>query len=420
MKVKYVLLAWMFACSTAQGQVIDSIGKSSLPYTSHDSLSHHARKLEEISDSRLFQMTYAGVPLILGGLIEKHQDTKFRSLRNDFMPEFHRPFDNYTQYIPAVVMYGMKAAGVKSRSSWGRMILSDALSAAIMAGSVQYLKHSTNITRPDGSDNHSFPSGHTATAFMTATMLSKEYGHLSPWVSVGSYALATTTGLMRVANNKHWISDVMVGAGFGIISTEMGYWLADMICNKKGLLIPPSQEQRAIYYNQRPSFLGVYLGFNVPLSHYDIDEAHEFETSTGTTLGVEGAYFFSPYIGLGGRMSISNMQYILNGNEAPENTFNFYSLYVGPYFSLPLSPRWRVGSKVLIGSVYYPANEVDNMFIQKNNGLAAGTGFSIDYQVKSRLATSLFLDYNVQAPHSTLNGEYIHLITLGARASVRF
>lgn len=420
MKVKYILLACMFACSTIQAQVNDSTEVSPIMYSSYDSLSHHARKLEEISDSRLFQMTYIGVPLILGGLIEKHQDTKFRSLRNDFMSEFHRPFDNYTQYIPAMAMYGLKAAGVKSRSSWGRMILSDALSAGIMAGSVQFLKHSTNITRPDGSDSHSFPSGHTATAFMTATMLSKEYGHLSPWVSVGAYSLATTTGLMRVANNKHWISDVMVGAGFGIISTEMGYWLADLICKEKGLLIPSTQEQHDIYYNQHPSFLGVYLGFNLPLSHYDIDEAHEFETSTGTTLGIEGAYFFSPYIGLGGRMSISNLRYILNGNEAPDNTFNFYSLYVGPYLSLPLSPRWRAGSKILIGSVYYPSNQVDNMYIQKNCGFAAGTGFFIDYQVKSHLATSIFLDYNVQAPHSTLNGEYIHLITLGARASVIF
>ena len=54
--------------------------------------------------SRLFRATYMGVPLIAGGLIVKHQDTKFRKLRNDFLPHFRRPVDDYMQYLPAVVM----------------------------------------------------------------------------------------------------------------------------------------------------------------------------------------------------------------------------------------------------------------------------------------------------------------------------
>lgn len=83
------------------------------------------------------------MPLIIGGLIEKHQDSKFRKLRNDFMPRFHRTLDNYTQIAPAAVMVGMKAAGVESRSSWGRMLLSDAFSVALMAGTVQGLKNTT-------------------------------------------------------------------------------------------------------------------------------------------------------------------------------------------------------------------------------------------------------------------------------------
>lgn len=167
--------------------------------------------IDRLPQEKLFRSTYIGVPLIIGGLIEKHQDTKFRKLRNDFMPEFHRTLDNYTQFAPAAVMVGMKAAGVRSRSSWGRMLLSDAFSVALMTDIVQGLKNATNVTRPDGSDNHSFPSGHTATAFMTATMLNKEYGYKSPWVGIGAYSVATATGLMRMANNKHWLSDVMVG-----------------------------------------------------------------------------------------------------------------------------------------------------------------------------------------------------------------
>ena len=65
------------------------------------------------------------------------------------------------QYAPAAVMLGMKVAGVQSRSSWGRMLVSDAFSALLMGGVVNTLKQTTNVERPDGSNKHSFPSGHT-------------------------------------------------------------------------------------------------------------------------------------------------------------------------------------------------------------------------------------------------------------------
>lgn len=401
------------ACVSLHGQTWDTLAR--------DTTARETRWLDRAAESRLFKATYLGAPLIVGGLIEKHQDTKFRRLRNDFMPEFRRTLDNYTQLAPAAVMIGMKAAGVESRSSWGRMLTSDALSAVLMMGTVQGLKRSTHVARPDGSDEKSFPSGHTATAFMTATMLNKEYGHLSPWVGIGAYTCATATGLMRMANNKHWLSDVMVGAGIGIISTEVGYWLADAMFRDKGLNACAQRgEQVWVCQGSRPSFLGLYAGFNIPLSHYDIDETTAFETSTGTTLGLEGACFFSPYVGIGARASISNLQYIVNEEEAPDNTFNFYSLYVGPYFSLPLTPRWSVGSKLLVGSVYYPAASIGDTDLPKNNGLAAGAGLSVSYQVRERLAGSLFLDYNVQAPQSLQSHEYIHLMTIGARVAVSF
>lgn len=78
-------------------------------------------------------------------------------------------------------MLGLKIGGVRGRSSWGRMLVSDAFSVALMAGAVNSLKYTCRMPRPDGSNNKSFPSGHTATAFMAATMLHKEYGPRSPW-----------------------------------------------------------------------------------------------------------------------------------------------------------------------------------------------------------------------------------------------
>ena len=375
--------------------------------------------LDKLPHGKLFNSTYIGVPLIIGGLIEKHQDTKFRKLRNDFMPRFHRTLDNYTQFAPAAVMVGMKAAGVESRSSWGRMLLSDAFSVALMAGTVQGLKNATNVMRPDGSDNHSFPSGHTATAFMTATMLNKEYGYKSPWIGVGAYSVATATGLMRMANNKHWLSDVMVGAGIGIMATEFGYWLADLIYKDKGLNIKNRDVADDEFDVRHNSFLGLYMGFNLPLSKYDLDEDNVFQTSTGTTIGLEGAWFINRNIGIGGRASFSNLQYIVNKNDAPDKTFNYFTAMAGPYFSFPITHRFSLGSKLVGGGVWYPKTTINNISVGNNHGYSCGTGLSLKYDVRKHLSGIIFLDYNIQAPASHGSREYMHIMTLGAKVALR-
>lgn len=264
--------------------------------------------------TRLGRVAVVSAPLIAEGLVAKKLDGRFRGLRNDYIPDFKKSADDYLQYSPLAVMVGLKAFGVEGRSSWGRMAVSDAFSAALTAGIVGTLKNTTNVTRPDGSNNKSFPSGHTATAFMAATMLTKEYGDLSPWVGIGAYSVAAATGLMRVANNKHWLSDVLTGAGVGILATEAGYWITDLIFKDKGLsasYLDIQEEGEA-----SASFLSLYLGVNLPLSDYDIDEANEFRTSTGSTAGLEGAWFPCRNVGVGGRFTASNTLVIAEDDEA--------------------------------------------------------------------------------------------------------
>ena len=332
------------------------------------------------------------------------------------MPMFKRPLDNYLQFAPAAVMVGLKAAGVKSRSSWGRMLATDGLAMAFMASAVQLSKHTTNVTRPDGSDNHSFPSGHTATAFMMATMLSKEYGHLSPWVGIGAYSVATTTGLMRVVNNKHWLSDVLTGAGIGIISTELGYWVADRLFRDHG--ITHHSTAYTLDMMRRPSFLGIYVGMNIPLSKYDIDEQHEFRTSAGSTAGVEGAYFFTPYVGVGGRVTVTNTQIITDGNVAEDHTFDAVSGYAGAYFSLPLTPRWQIGTKALAGYVHYPRLRLKTMDIGTRDSATFGTGVSATYRATDHYNARFFVDYNLLPSHSRGSREWMSTLAAGLSFAV--
>lgn len=377
-----------------------------------------SRRLDKFSSSRFYQMAYIGVPLIVGGLIVKREDDHFRGLRNEYLPRFNRHLDDYMQYAPAAVMLGMKVAGVQSRSSWGRMLVSDAFSALLMGGVVNTLKQTTNVERPDGSNKHSFPSGHTATAFMTATMFTKEYGHKSPWVGVGAYSVATATGLMRMANNKHWLSDVLTGAGIGILSTEVGYYFADLIFREKG--INRFANENMFDRMDKPSFVSLYLGLNIPLSGYDIDEEMEFRTSSGSSAGVEGAYFFNPYVGVGGRFTVSNTLIIVNEERAENNTFDAISLCGGSYFSYPLSSRWLIGSKLLGGYVHYPQLELTDRSVSSRSGFCMGSGVSLTFKAKEYYGIRFFLDYNLLPSHSRNSGEYMNMLTLGSSFMITF
>lgn len=228
---KLLLLCLLLGVSIGAFAQVDTLS----PITPPLRRSPFIRDMERITSSRAYRITYIGVPLIVAGLVVQERDHGFRHLRNDYVPSFRFRYDDYLQYAPAALMLGLKIGGVRGRSSWGRMLVSDAFSVALMAGAVNSLKYTCRMPRPDGSNNKSFPSGHTATAFMAATMLHKEYGGRSPWYSIAGYSMATVTGVSRMLNNKHWLSDVLVGAGIGILSVELGYLFADLIFKDKGL-----------------------------------------------------------------------------------------------------------------------------------------------------------------------------------------
>lgn len=375
-------------------------------------------RLDAFSSTKFYQMTYVGVPLVVSGLIVKGQDAHFRSLRNEYLPYFHMHTDDYMPYVPAIAMLGLKTFGVESRSSWGRMLVSDGFTGGLERLVIRNLKHITKVERPDGSNNHSFPSGHTANAFMTATMLTKEYGYISPWIGVGAYSLASATGLYRIANNKHWLSDVLTGAGIGILVTETGYYLADLIFKDKGLYhIPPEDVYDRM---EPPSFFGLYFGMNIPLSEYDIDEDNEFETSSGASAGLEGAYFFNAHWGVGGRATVSNTKIILNKSEAADNTFDAWSFCSGGYYSYPISSRWLAGTKLLGGLVHYPKLKLTDRTIQARDGFCMGSGVSMTFRAEERYGMRFFLDYNLLPSHSRESSEWMSTLTLGASFGVDF
>lgn len=438
------------------------------------------------------ELTYVGVPLFLAGIIAKGEKKSFQqndpNNKHTLVTDFKTRIDDYAQFFGPLMTTGLKLGGVEGRSSWGRYLATFGMSYGIMAAFVNSIKYTSKEMRPDGSTANSWPSGHTATAFVGATLLHKEYGLTrSPWYSVAGYGVATATGIMRVLNNRHWVSDVLSGAGIGILSGEIAYALSDVIFKERGLLRGNLDSGQNIIYN--PSFFSISMGVGLgsknlefDLEKMDVmldddgDKKLSLKFGSSTVVGAEGAYFFNKYFGVGGRLRINSspikgwsgieefawrdlvntlinedlynimdVEKFIGGEGVPgepgysaplidELEFNIKSDHItefagdlGVYFNFPLSDRFAIGSKLLIGhsvmqevdlnaritggkrDLHYDAekdvinvfclpetytSEFDYFTMGGNNTMKYGTGISLTYAYKENYAWRLFLDYD--------------------------
>ena len=131
-------------------------------------------------------------------------------------------FDDYVQYVPVAFYLTLDFMGLKAKHSFGERLAVGVVTYISVTALSQSIKYIVREPRPDTGTRNSFPSGHTMTAFAGAELVRSEYG----WgVGMGAYALAATVGFMRMYNGRHWFNDVLAGAGFGILSARVGYWM---------------------------------------------------------------------------------------------------------------------------------------------------------------------------------------------------
>ncbi len=179
------------------------------------------------------------VTLVASGLITQGRMSRY--FREEFKQRYPGVYGNkaedYIPFAPGVISLGLAASGVKGRHSFKEQLLLAVVSNVIAQGVTQGLKMIIQYPRPDGNGYDSFPSGHTTAAFANATLLHEEYGHRSAFYSIGGYGVATAAGAMRIASDRHWVSDVLVGAGTGIGATKAVYltypWLKGRISRRK-------------------------------------------------------------------------------------------------------------------------------------------------------------------------------------------
>lgn len=119
--------------------------------------------------------------------------------------------------------------------------------AAVTTAATYILKYSIKEKRPDGSDYHSFPSGHTSVSFASAAYIQRRYG----WAVGGpAYALATYVGWGRCFAKRHHWYDVVAGAAIGAGSA---YIFTKPFAREHNLQISPVSDGRSV---------GIYASFD--------------------------------------------------------------------------------------------------------------------------------------------------------------
>ena len=218
------------------------------------------------------------------------------------------------QYSPGAILgltyLTMSINGSREWNDIKRIMFTGATAVAFEAVVVNGLKYSIQRSRPNNRAANSFPSGHATTSFMLATLLHKEFGEsVSPWFSVAGYGIATGVCAARVISQRHWMSDVIAGAGLGIFFGEFAYWLNDCLFENKGMASEP-------YYwpeDQKWDF-EVY-------SHYNFDRTIEYNNcdvnvplTLDYTLGAQAERRFTDWLGVSLSGDITQIRWSGKGN----------------------------------------------------------------------------------------------------------
>lgn len=233
-----IVLVWLMA--TSLGAIAQQPPKLNTPDTTAPNVIDSAMFHRPAVSNSGYRLRSVIVPasLIAYGFVAqrneglRHLDLSTKSELREDHPTFINHIDNYLQFTPAVAVYALNIAGIKGKHNFKDRTIIYGLTTLLSTAIVFPLKNITHVDRPDHSGFNSFPSGHTTMAFASAEFLRQEYKDVSPWYGVAGYTVAAATGALRMYNNKHWFSDVVAGAGFGILSTKVVYWVYPWIQKK--------------------------------------------------------------------------------------------------------------------------------------------------------------------------------------------
>ena len=334
---------------------IDSIMRQSEKEKQVKEVKEVVERYNETVMKKEMSFSTEGIFPLLRGLIftgTEHGFIKHKALFSH-KDEVHKWNDYAVGGAPLAATWLLKAAGVNSRSKTERMLTANAMALGISFGASQLLKHTVSETRPDMSDDHSFPSGHATLAFASATILSREYGYLSPWITVGGYATATGTQLLRMQHNRHWINDLYTGAGIGMVGTNLAYFLTDKIFGADGINRPEVRMKdlnRAMRFMNGTSGLSFLAGTEVGNRKIEQGDA-VIKVGAALSTGFDATWSVTPSWSLDIMTRLTEAQTKVYSDDCVYTGDNFRMVHVdmGGRWSVPMGLSKRVGLRAFMG-----------------------------------------------------------------------
>lgn len=205
-------------------------------------------ELKPITKKSFFKKTILPTTLIISGALisEKAIEVDLqKDIRNGIGKNVSNNLDDYLRYAPMAELAIANMIGLESKNHWfdqlKNLLIIDAASLLI----VRSLKGIIERPRPNNMYIYnSFPSGHTTLAFSNAALLHYEYIDYHPVFAYSGYVFATATGALRVLNDRHYLGDVLAGAGIGLLITHLVYHFEPLknwnpFLEKKQLMITP-------------------------------------------------------------------------------------------------------------------------------------------------------------------------------------
>lgn len=361
-----ILIGLMASLSVAHAQVaevdsaymseIDSIMRVYEEMKKQQQVEQVVRQYEETKLKKEMSFHTDGTLALARGLLLTWTDHSFMEHSAQFKPWGDKC--NWGDYAvagaPLVANWVMKAAGVKSRSKTERMLTANAMALSLSFGLSELLKETNPQWRPDDSDRRSFTSGHASFAFVSASILHREYGHISPWITVGGYTTATATEFLRIRHNKHWMSNLYMGAGIGALSTGLGYFLTDKIFGADGINKPEVRRRdvyRLVKFNAQPSGFTFVAGTEIGNRTVNFGDV-TLKTGAAISAGAEVAWYVTPHVAVelmsrvvDAQMKVYGSDHMFTGGQ-----LDIYHFDAAAKIGAPLTLGKRVGARAFVGT----------------------------------------------------------------------
>lgn len=175
-------------------------------------------------------LIYGGLKPVING-IPKLDDRIMAHMQN-YYPNFHTNAADYLMWVPSASVYAMDAFHVKTQHNFKEHLILDAGSILVTGGMGYVMRKISQHIEVYNTHNTEFPSGHTANAFRGAEIVHQELKFSHPVLSYSGYLVATGVGLLRIYTKTHLLSEVLAGAGLGILSTKLTYWVFGKVKEK--------------------------------------------------------------------------------------------------------------------------------------------------------------------------------------------